>query len=104
MRLNSRLKTIGSLGLFITALLMLTFLEACNRFDKDDANRQPQMKKGPAEISVENGEAVLALDTATQGRLGLQVVTLTPTVTRPQITSPPLVLPIQNLPTSRTRS
>ncbi len=101
MRLNSRLKTIGSLGLFITALLMLTFLEACNRFDKDDANRQPQMKKGPAEISVENGEAVLALDTATQGRLGLQVVTLTATVTRAQITSPAVVLPIQDLATFR---
>jgi len=101
MRLNSRLKTIGSLGLFITALLMLTFLEACNRVDKDDATRQPQMKKGPAEISVENGEAVLALDTATQSRLGLQVATLTATVTRAQLTSPAVVLPIQDLATFR---
>ena len=101
MRLNSRFKTIGSLGLFITALLMLTFLEACNRFDKDDANRQPQMKKGPAEISVENGKAVLALDTATQSRLGLEITTLTETVTRAQVTSPAVVLPIQDLATFR---
>jgi len=52
MRLNPDLKTIGSLGFFITALLMLTFLEACNRFDKDDANRQAQTKEraGPPSL------------------------------------------------------
>jgi hypothetical protein len=101
MRLNSRFKTIGSLGLFITALLMLTCLEACNRVDKDDADRQPKMNKGPAEISVENGQVVLALDTATQGRLGLEVTTLGATVTRLQVDSPAVVLPIQDLATLR---
>jgi hypothetical protein len=80
---------------------MLTFLEACNRSDKDDVNRQPQMKKGPAQISVENGEAVLALDTATQSRLGLEVTTLAATVTRAQVDSPAVVLPIQDLATFR---
>ncbi len=70
MRLNPRLKTVGSLGLFISTLLMLTFLEACNRFDKDDANGQAQTKKGPAApISVENGQTVLTLDTSRTSQL-----------------------------------
>jgi len=101
MRSNSRSKTIGSLGFCITALLMLTFLGACNRFGKDDAHSQPQMKKGPAQISVENGESVLALDKATQTRLGLEVTTLTATVTRSQVTSPAIVLPVTDLATFR---
>src|SRR6266478_4070066 len=84
MRLNPRLKTVGSLGLFISTLLMLTFLEACNRFDKDDANGQAQTKKGPPPISVENGQTVLTLDTSTQNHLGLEVATLTATATQAQ--------------------
>ncbi len=101
MTLNPRLKTIGSLGLFITALLMLTFLEACNRFDKDDANRQAQTKKGPAQISVENGQTVLTLDTSTQNHLGLEIATLTATITHAQFTAPTVVLSVQDLTTFR---
>jgi hypothetical protein len=101
MRFNPRLKTIGSLGLFITALLMLTFLDACNRFDKDDANRQAQPKIGPAQISVENGQTVLTLDTSTQNHLGLEVATLTATVTHEQLTAPAVVLSVQDLTTFR---
>jgi hypothetical protein len=97
MRLNPRLKTIGSFGLFITALLMLTFLEACNRFHNDDANRQAQTKKGAAPISVENGQTVLTLDTSTQNHLGLEVATLTATVTHAQFTAPAVVLSVQDL-------
>jgi hypothetical protein len=101
MRLNPRLKTIGSLGLFITALLMLTFLEACNRFDKDDANRQAQTKKGPDPISVENGQTVLTLDTSTQNHLGVEVATLTATATHAQFTVPAVVLSVLDLTTFR---
>lgn len=97
MSLNLRLVTTGSFGLLAAALLMLAFPQACNRFDKDDAKGQPQEKRAPAQISVENGEAILALDTATQNRLGLEVTTLTTTVTRAQITAPAVVLPVQDL-------
>lgn len=101
MRLNPRLKTIGSLGLFITALWMLTSLEACNRFDKDEANRQAQTKKGPTPISVENGQTVLTLDTPTQNHLGLEVASLTATATHAQFTVPAVVLSVQDLTTFR---
>jgi len=101
MRLNSRLQTIRSFGLLITAFLMLTFLEACNRFDKDDANRQAQTMKGPAPISVENGQTVLTLDTPTQNHLGLEVATLTATATHAQFTVPAVVLSVQDLTTFR---
>src|SRR5713101_9738355 len=102
MRLNPRLKTVGSLGLFITTLLMLTFLEACNRFDKDDANGQAQTKKGPAApISVENGQTVLTLDTSTQNHLGLEVATLTATATHAQFTVPAVILSVEDLTTFR---
>jgi hypothetical protein len=84
------------------AILTLLFLGACrDRVDKDEAPRQAQERKGPAQISVENGQAVLALDLPTQGRLGLEVATLTPTATRAQITSPAVVLSTQDLTTFR---
>jgi hypothetical protein len=97
------LATIGSIGVFIVTLLMLTFLGACQyRFDKDDADRHAQAKKGPAQISAENGQTVLTLDTPTQNRLGLEVATLTATLTRAQVTLPAVVLPVQDLATFRT--
>ncbi len=81
MKLNSRLPNTGSIGIFIVTLLTLTFLAACQgRFDKDDADRQAQAKKRPARVSVENGQTVLTVDTPTQDRLGLEVVTLTATL------------------------
>lgn len=102
MNSNSRLASIGSIGIFIVTLLTLTFLAACrDHFDKDDADRQAQAKKGPAQISVENGQTLLTLDTPTQKRLGLEVAALAATVTRAQITSPAVVLPVQDLVTFR---
>lgn len=99
---SPRLVAIGSIGIFIIALLTLTFLGAChNRFDKDDADRQAQAKKGPAQISVENGQTVLTLDTLTQHRLGLEISTLTATLTRAQVTLPAVVLSVQDLATFR---
>ncbi len=97
-----KLTTIRSIGTFLITLLMLNFLGACrNRFDTDDTDRRDQAKKGPAQVSVENGQTVLTLDTATQNRLGLEVVTLATTVTRQQFTSPAVVLSVQDLATSR---
>lgn len=103
MNRNSRLPKIGSIGIFIITLLMLTFLAACqDRFDKDDADRQAQSKKGPAQVSMENGQTVLTLDTPTQNRLGIEVATLTATVTRAQVKLPAVILSVQDLATFRT--
>src|SRR5260370_17267548 len=102
MNVNSRLLNTGSIGIFIVTLLTLTFLAACQgRFDKDDAGRQAQAKKGPAQVSVENGQTVLTLDAPTQNRLGLEVTTLNATVTRVQVTLPAVVLSVQDLATFR---
>jgi hypothetical protein len=102
MKLHSRLTNSGSIGIFSCALLTLTFLGGCkNRFDKDDADRQAQEKKGPAQVSVENGQTVLTLDPPTQNRLGLEVATLTATLTRAQVTLPAVVLSVQDLATFR---
>lgn len=102
MKPRFRHRTIGATGIFIAALLVLTFLGACqNRFDKDDASPQAQPKKGPAQISVENGQTVLTLDAPTQNRLGLEVAPLTLTVTRAQVTALAVVLPVQDLVTFR---
>ncbi len=100
--MSLRSRTAASIRVLIATLLLLTLLGACqNRLDKDDEVHHPQAKNGPAQISVENGETVLALDTATQSRLGLQVATLTATVTRAEFTCPAVVLPIQDLTTFR---
>jgi multidrug efflux system membrane fusion protein len=98
MKAKPRQIAIGSIVSFIVVLLTLTFLGACqNGSDKDDADRQAQGKKGPAQISLENGQTVLTLDTPTQNRLGLEVAILTATVTRTRVTSPAVVLPVQDL-------
>ncbi len=95
-------RTIVSTGIFVITLLMLTLLVACQKsFDKDDAQRQADAKKGPAQISVENGQTVLILETPAQNRLGLEVATLNATVSRAQLTSPAVVLSVQDLATFR---
>jgi hypothetical protein len=100
--MNFWLGRAASICIFVATLLLLTFVGACNnRLDKDDEVGHAQAKNGPAQISVENGEAVLALDKATQTRLGLEVGTLTEAVTRAQVTSPAVVLPVQDLATFR---
>jgi hypothetical protein len=102
MRLHSRLTNSGSIAIFSCALLTLTFLGGCkNRFDKDDEDRQVQAKKGPAQVSTENGQTVLTLDSPTQNRLGLAVVTLAATLTRAQTSCPAVVLSVQELAVSR---
>ena len=102
MKLDSRLMNSGSIGIFIVILAALTFLGGCkNRFDKDDEDRQALAQKGPAQISTENGQTVLTLDSPTQKRLGLEVVTLATTVTRAQATFPAVVLSVQDLTASR---
>jgi membrane fusion protein, multidrug efflux system len=94
--------SVRSTRIFIVTLLTLTFLGGCkNPFDKDDEDRQAQAKKGPAQISTENGQTVLTLDSPTQNRLGLEVATLTATVTRAQATFPAVVLSVQDLAASR---
>lgn len=91
-----------SIRILIVSVLTLIFLGGCrSSFDKDDEESQRQAKKGPAQVSVENGETVLTLDTSTQNRLGLEIAVLTPTVTRQQSTSPAVVLSAQDLATSR---
>jgi hypothetical protein len=100
--MNSRLPSASSLAIFAGTLVMLTFLGACqNRIDKDDETRPLQGKKGPTQISVENGQTVLTLDKASQSRLGLEVATLTTTLTRAQATLPAVVLSPQDLATFR---
>jgi hypothetical protein len=102
MRPHSRLTNSRSIGIFTFTLLTLTFLGGCkNPFDKDDENRQAQAKKGPAQISTENGQTVLTLDSPTQNRLGLEVTALAATVTRAQATFPAVVLCVQDLTASR---
>lgn len=84
------------------SVLSFSFLGACNgRFDKDDEQRQAQAGKRPAQISWDNGQAVLTLDSATQNRLGLETVALTATASRAQVTSPAVVLSAQDLATFR---
>jgi hypothetical protein len=102
MKSHSRLMNSGSIEILIFSLLTLTLLGGCkNSFDKDDENRQAQATKGPAQISTENGQTVLTLDSTTQHRLGLEVTTLTATVTRAQATFPAVVLSVQDLTASR---
>jgi hypothetical protein len=89
-------------AIFIGMLLMLALLGACNkRADEDEEVRQAQANNSPASISVENGQTVLTLDSPTQNRLGLEIATLTPSVTRQQVTVPATVLSTEDLAAAR---
>jgi len=102
MRHKLRFAKTSSVGVFIVTVLMLIFLGGCrNRFDKDDEDRQAQTKKIPTQISTENGQTVLILDSPSQNRLGLEVATLAVIVTRAQATCPAGVLSVQDLAASR---
>jgi len=102
MKPDSKLPNSGSTGIFIVILVTLTFLGGCkNRFDKDDEDRQALAQKSPSQISTENGQTVLTLDSSTQNRLGLEVVTLAATVNHAKATFPAVVLSVQDLAASR---
>ena len=102
MKSQPRTRSTQSIGIVIVGLVILALLVGCqNRVDKDDEHPETQTKKGPAQIAVENGQTLITLDTPTQDRLGLKIVTLTSTITRAQATFPAVVLAIQDLATSR---
>jgi hypothetical protein len=83
---------------FSSLVLAVTLLGACRRIDDTDVEeRKTQPNKRPAELSWENGQAVLGMDTATQNRLGLVTSTLTVSTTRREITAPGAVLTAQDL-------
>jgi hypothetical protein len=101
MKPRSRLTNGKSVGLFAFTLALM-FGGGCKTcFDKDDEDRQAQAKKGPAQISTENGQTILTLDSPTQNRLGLEVALPTATVTRSQAMCPAVVLSVQGLADSR---
>lgn len=64
--------------------------------------RETQPNKRPAELSWEEGQPALIVDAATQTRLGLATLSLTPSFMRPQMTTPAVVLSPQDLPSSRS--
>jgi membrane fusion protein, multidrug efflux system len=102
MKPDSKLTNSGSIGIFVVILVTLTFLWGCkNPFDKDDEARQVGAQKAPAQISTEKGQTVLTLDSPTQTRLGLEVVTLAATVTHAKVTYPAVVLSVHDLAASR---
>jgi hypothetical protein len=99
---SQRLTSIGPISIFIVTLLTLTFLGACqNRLDKDDeekpASRTNPAAPPPAQISFDNGQAILTLDQQTQNRMGIEVATLTATVTHVQVAVPAVALSVQDL-------
>lgn len=99
--MNPSLANIRSIGLFMASLLMLVFLAACQNRSEKDEQLETQARKGPAQVSFENGQTVLTLDTATQKRLGLEFATLAATAARAQATLPAVVLSVQDLATFR---
>jgi hypothetical protein len=63
--------------------------------DKDDEEERPI--QAPSHVSVQNGETVVTLDAATQGRLGLTLATLRALSTRQQLRTSAVILPVDDL-------
>ena len=91
----------------VTAVLTMACLGACqNRFDKDDegkdhASGTSPAAQPPAQISFENGEAILKLDPQAQSRMGIELTALSATFARARVGVPALVLSVQELATFR---
>ena len=81
--------------------MIFEFLAACQNRSEKDEQHETQGRKGPAQVSFENGQTVLALDTPTQKRLGLEFTTLSTSLTRARDTLPAVVLSVQDLTTFR---
>ena len=90
-------------AIFTLAIALMASLSACRDRDEDDedAARAAQPVKPPAQISFENGDTVLTLDSPTQMRLGIATTTLSASSTRTQLTAPATVLSVQDLATFR---
>jgi hypothetical protein len=102
MKSRARPAPLRLIGAVVVGFVTLTILGGCqSRVDKHDEHPAGQEKKGPAQITVENGQTLITLDTSTQARLGVAVATLASTVTRAQAMFPAVVLSIQNLATFR---
>ena len=103
----TKMKWCGLLYILVAMLFAMAILDACKGgFDRDDddegrpaqasASGQP-----PAQISFENGQAILTLDPQAQKRIGIQVSNLESAVTRPELDVPAVVLSAQELATIR---
>lgn len=99
--MNPNERNIKSIAIFLSTLLLVWLLGACQSRLPTDNAVQAEEQKAPAQVSFENGETVLSLDLPTQKRLGIELAPLVPTVTRAQITLPAVVLPVQDLTTFR---
>lgn len=101
MKTDLKFNQTRSICLFLTTLLMLTFLGACkNRIDRDEDEDRPRTSPAippPAEISFENGAVILTMDEQAQKRMGIQASPLAETSNRPQADVPASVLLVQDL-------
>ena len=103
MKSKLRRVSFGSVATLVFVLSWLAFLPGCkNAVEQQEQDHRPSAKTEAAEVSVENGQTIVTVDPATQKRLGLEIISLTPTVTREQVTVPAVVLSVQDLATLRT--
>lgn len=90
----------GSVKFAIAALAVLALLQLYAR-DADDEDQKAAVPL-PSRLSVENGQAVLRLNAATQQHLGLTVAALRPLSARHEAVTAATILPVQDLVTLRT--
>lgn len=101
--MKPRRKAIASLA-FVFSISSLLWLSGCKSGpggDDDDETTLPQAQKSAAQLSVVNGESVIALDPATQTRLGLTLAPLATTTSHAQQQFPAVVLSTTDLATLR---
>src|SRR5579859_3335470 len=98
MKPSRRVKPVGSIGIFILALLILIFLGGCQSpVDKSKEDKTAQPSKAVQRVSVENGQTILTLGAQDQVLLGIQVAPLQEISDREQVAATAVVLPIQDL-------
>ncbi len=88
----------GALAILAAVLLIWTavgHLARASGQGKDKEEERPI--ETPSRVSVQNGETVVTLDAATQGRLGLTLATLEALSIRQQLRTSATVLPVDDL-------
>jgi hypothetical protein len=102
--MNKTLKKMLGMALAVVALAILirAFRETRgNPPDQDDEDKQAAIKT-PVRVSIQNGETILTLDQQTQSNMGITVAPLEAASTRQQQVAPAVVLPVQELVSTRS--
>ena len=97
--MNRKSILVSAIAIVVAALLVFAFVQGRAEFAKEKEREAPV--KTPSRVSVETGEPVLTIDSATQAKSGMRVAALKANTTPLEQQAYATVLPVQDLSDAR---